>query len=131
MARTPLHQAAVRGTQDSVRDTIDEGFDVNEPDADGLTPLHMAAINKNYDAAKALLEAGAQVDLQDKWGNTSLWRAVFGKDGTLPLVELLIHYGADPTIENESGNSPLKLAQRLQKSDYLDAFAKRGPEADS
>lgn len=94
----------------------------------------MAAINKNYDAAKALLEAGAQVDLQDKWGgNTSLWRAVFGKDGTLPpLVELLIHYGADPpTIENESGNSPLKLAQRLQKSDYLDAFAKRGPEANS
>ncbi len=36
-----------------------------------------------------------------------------------------------PTIENESGNSPLKLAQRLQKSDYLDAFAKRGPEANS
>lgn len=56
MARTPLHQAAVRGTQDRVRDTIGEGYDVNEPDADGLTPLHMAAINNNYGAAKTLLE---------------------------------------------------------------------------
>jgi ankyrin repeat protein len=60
-----LHQAAVRGTQDSVRVTIGEGYDVNEPDADGLTPLHMAAINNNYGAAKILLEAGADVDPQD------------------------------------------------------------------
>jgi ankyrin repeat protein len=126
MARTPLHQAAVRGTQDSVRDTIGEGFDVNEPDADGLTPLHMAAINKNYDAAKALLEAGAHVDPQDKWGNTPLWRSVFGKDGTVQLVKLLVDYGANPSIENESGSSPEKLAQRLQKSDYLDTFRNRG-----
>ncbi|MEN4473129.1 ankyrin repeat domain-containing protein [Mycolicibacterium cosmeticum] len=129
MARTPLHQAAVRGTEGSLRDTINEGFDVNESDANGLTPLQMAAINKNYDAAKALLEAGARVDLQDKWATTSPWRAVFGKDGTLPLVELLLHFGADPTIENESGNSP--LAQRLQKSDYLEGFTKKRPEANS
>ena len=82
MARTPLHQAAVRGTQDSVRDTIGEGYDVNEPDADGLTPLHMAAINNNYGAAKTLLEAGADIDPQDKWGNTPLNRAVFEEERT-------------------------------------------------
>ena len=122
MARTPLHQAAVRGTRESVQETIDEGFDVNEADADGLTPLHMASINKNYNTAKALLEAGAHVDTQDRWGNTPLWRAVFGKDGTVELIELLIDHGADPAIENESGNSPMNLARRLQKSDYLAVF---------
>lgn len=122
MGRNPLHQAAVRGTRESVRETIGEGFDVNEADADGLTPLHMASINKNYDSAKALLEAGAHVDTQDKWGNTPLWRAVFGKDGTVQLIELLIEHGADPTIENGSGNSPMGLARRLQKSDYLSVF---------
>jgi ankyrin repeat protein len=129
MARTSLHQTAVRGSQDRVRQTIDEGYDVNETDADGLTPLHMAAINKNYNAAKALLEAGAHVDVQDKWGNTPLWRAVFGTDSTVDLVELLVDHGADPAVENNSGNSPLKLAQRLQKTDYLSVFDKRnGPK---
>jgi len=122
MARTPLHQAAVRGGPDSIQQMLDEGFDINEPDADGLTPMHMACINKNYGAAKALLEAGAHVDPQDKWGNTPLSRAVFGKDGTVQLVELLIDHDADPAIENGSGTSPMKLAQRLQKSDYLTVF---------
>lgn len=119
MARTVLHQAAVRG---SVRHVIAEGFDINEPDADGLTPLHMACINKNYDAATELLEAGAHVDPQDKWGNTPLNRAVFGKDGTVQLVELLVDHGADPAIENHHGTSPEALARRLQKADYLAVF---------
>lgn len=47
----PLHQAAVRGGGQH-QQMLDEGFDINEPDADGLTPLHMACINKNYGAAK-------------------------------------------------------------------------------
>jgi ankyrin repeat protein len=101
---------------------IDEGFDINEADADGFTPLHLACINKNYDAAKVRLEAGADVDPQDNWGDTPLWRAVFGKNGTVKLIQLLVDHGADPTVENSSGSSPLKLAQRLQKADYLAVF---------
>lgn len=118
MARTPLHQAAVHG---SVRAVIDEGFDVNEPDADGLTPLHMACINKNYDGAKELLEAGAHVDPQDKWGNTPLNRAVFEHDSA-NLVRLLVDHGADPTIENHYGHSPLSEAKRYRQDDYVAVF---------
>ncbi|MCX2716049.1 ankyrin repeat domain-containing protein [Mycolicibacterium sp. J2] len=121
MARTPLHQAAVRGTQDSVRVTIGEGYDVNEPDADGLTPLHMAAINNNYGAAKILLEAGADVDPQDKWGNTPLNRAVFEED-THDLVRLLVDCGSNPTLENYHGHSPLSEAERYRKADCLSMF---------
>ncbi len=118
MARAPLHQAAVHG---SVRAVIDEGFDVNEPDADGLTPLHMACINKNYDGAKELLEAGAHVDPQDKWGNTPLNRAVFERDSA-NLVRLLVDHGADPTIENHYGHSPLSEAKRYRQDDYVAIF---------
>jgi ankyrin repeat protein len=126
MARTALHQAAVSSAE-RTQLRIDEGFDVNEADADGLTPLHIACINKNFDAANVLLQAGAHVDPQDKWGNTPLGRAVFGKDGTVDLVQLLVDHGADPTIENHSAVSALKLARRLQKLDYLVVFENDAP----
>lgn len=108
---------------------IAAGLDVNEADDDGMTPLHHACIEKSYEAAKILLEAGAAVDVRDKWGGTALGRAVYGKDGTVDLVRLLVEYGADPTIENNKGTSPLALAQRTRKADYLALFGADGSQA--
>jgi len=109
MARTALHQAAVSsGERTQMR--IDEGFDVDEADV--------------------LLQAGAHVDPQDKWGNTPIGRALFGKDDTIDRVQLLVDHGADPTIENRSAVSALKLARRLQKLAYLTVFENEDPPRD-
>lgn len=125
MARTALHQAAVSsGERTQMR--IDEGFDVNEADTDGLTPIHIASINKSYDAANVLLQAGAHVDPQDKWGNTPLNRAVF-EVGAAKLVQLLIDHGADPTIANHYGHSPISEVKRYRQTDYLAILEKADP----
>src|SRR5438067_12949476 len=85
--RIPLHQAAVYGNLDDVKQMIATGEDVNATDKQGYTPLHMASQMGYADVAKVLLDAGAIVDAKDAWGNTPLWRAVFAysstRDGTL------------------------------------------------
>lgn len=122
MAWTPLHQAK---SGERIRELIAEGLDVNETDGEGRTPLHVACVNKDYDKAEALLGAGAQVDPLDKWGNTPLNSAVFEKDA-LDLVKLLIEHGADPTIGNINGHSPLSEAKRYQENDYVAVFTAAG-----
>ena len=126
MARTVLHPLAGYNAVEALRREIAAGLDINEADNAGMTPLHHACIEKSYEAAEVLLQAGAAVGLQDKWGNTPLGHAVYGKDGTVDLVRLLVEYGADPTVENNKGNSPLTLAQRTQKADYLAVFGAEG-----
>jgi ankyrin repeat protein len=117
-----LHPLAAFNAVDELRREITAGVDINEPDNTGVTPLHSACVHKSYDTAKVLLEAGAEVNVQDQWGITPLGRAVFGKDGTVELVQLLVDHGADPTIENNKGNSALKLAQSTGKAQYLAVF---------
>jgi ankyrin repeat protein len=123
-----LHPLAGYNAVEELQREIAAGLDVNEADNDGMTPLHHACIEKSFEAAKILLEAGAIVDVRDKWGGTALGRAVYGKDGSVDLVRLLVEYGADPTVENNKGNSPLTLAQRTQKADYLAVFGAQGPQ---
>ncbi|MBA0048022.1 ankyrin repeat domain-containing protein [Mycobacteroides sp. LB1] len=117
MARTDLHYET--WSEERTRELIADGLDVNEADGQGLTPLHFACTSWNPGAAKALLEAGATVDPQDKWGNTPLRRSVGDHPNALALVTLLLEYGANPTIENNYGHSPISLAHQVQGTENL------------
>lgn len=122
VSRTALHASAGYNFVDDLNREIAEGLDINEPDEAGQTPLHHACIHNSLDSARILLAAGADVNPQDQWGNAPLWYAVFSNDSTVEMVRLLVDHGADPAIENNKGNSPLKLARRLQKSDCIAIF---------
>lgn len=78
--------------------------------ADGWTPLHLAAFFGAPRAAANLLAHGAALHSlsQNAMTNTPLHAALAAKQ--LPLVELLLEAGADPTIE-AVGLTPLAIAE--------------------
>ena len=64
--------------------------------------------------------AEMKIDLndQDKFGDTLLHHAIRNND--VESVKVLIHYGADLTISNHSGYSPLSLAKYFQRKTCME-----------
>lgn len=112
---------------------IKAGIDINATEnkiAEQRTALHIAAIKGSAVICGLLLDGGASVDAQDKYGNTPLWRATMKYSGMKPgkreatgeVIALLLARGANPTIVNYSGFSPLDLANTLGGTDVKKFF---------
>lgn len=77
------------------------------------SPLHFSARDQSVPISEILLKNGAVVDAKDSNGNTPLWRAIMSATPDIDLLQLLLRSGADPTLQNNSGVSPLLLAERM------------------
>lgn len=104
-------QAAVRQGHEAVADyLIEHGAKVNLQDKEGKTLLMEMVERGNVDMVRLLLRSG-RVDLnkvEHRYGNTALMKAVIS--GDVDMVRLLIRAGADGTIENKMGKSPMEWA---------------------
>jgi tankyrase len=95
---------------------VKAGADIQETDKNGVTPLHHAVRFRSPVAVETLLRLGAAVNQTCKRsGSTPLHRAVTwsGAPATAgkraqarEIVEILLRYGADPSIKNKSGKIP-------------------------
>lgn len=106
-----------------VKSAIEGGEDLNFADRGGWTALHFAAQNDDAEICQLLLEAGAAVDLVDSFGNTPLWRAVFNCSGDGNCIRVLRSYGADHSLRNRSGISPVDLARTIGNYDVAQYFS--------
>jgi hypothetical protein len=120
--RTPLHLAAADVDGTEVCRLLATGTDPAARDDEGWTPLHFAAQNNAVDVALSLLDAGAPIDAQDVHGNTPLLKAVFNCRGDGTLIRLLRSRGADPSVKNKHGVSPVKLARTIANYDVRQFF---------
>lgn len=75
-------------------------------DEHGRTLLYLTARSGFYDTTEALLKEGAPVNNRQVDGSTPLHGAAYYSQRL--IVELLLRYGADPTIKNKWGNTALK-----------------------
>ena len=92
------------------------------------------AINAGIlDKVKVCIAAGAAVDEVDKDRQTPLYRAIlalnakFGQneiEKAKDIVKILIEKGANVTIANQEGETPLALTQRLGNKKFNDALKK-------
>jgi len=118
---------------------IENGADVNIANKGGWTNLYLATDNRNVEGGdyptrepdmdhlayiRILLDAGAQPNARlvestetrtvftnqwlDENGATAFLRA--SQSGDVPLMKLLLEYGADPHINTELGVTPLAVA---------------------
>ena len=110
---SPLIQAARTGSLDTIRLLLDSGADVNLSGPTGddwdATALQHAILARQPGAVRLLLERGADPNrVAGPNAPAPLLLAAGDTDPT--FVNLLLAHGADPTVEDEDGVTPLARA---------------------
>jgi ankyrin repeat protein len=136
---SPLLAATLNQNYQMGKFLIDQGADVNIPNKGGWTPLYLATDNRNMEGGdyptrtadmdslgyiKLLLDSGANPNARmiessetrtvftnqwlDENGATAFLRA--SQSGDVPLMKMLLDYGADPHINTTLGVTPLAVA---------------------
>ncbi|XHG09575.1 hypothetical protein AWENTII_012623 [Aspergillus wentii] len=146
---TALIQSIAAADQETARELINAGADVDGRDANGATPLMTASHVGNLDMVQLLLQNGATVNAQDRGGlnplifstvqnNVAIARVLLengarvnlGTLGTTPLisaaaenhvemVKLLLSHGADVNAQTRDGCTALMLAARNRGTDTM------------
>jgi len=117
---TALMLAANSNDLASAKLLIEAGASVNRPN---WTPLHYAASKGHTAMMRVLIENDAYIDAESPNGTTPLMMAAYY--ATPNAVKLMLEEGADPTLQNQDGQTALALAaskDKLQSVKYIRAF---------
>ncbi|TGO80148.1 hypothetical protein BELL_0014g00180 [Botrytis elliptica] len=112
---TPLHQASIYGTKQTIQYALEFGIDmdVDVTASFGITPLFFAIYGKKPDITELLLSEGAATNvIYGPRKLTPLHLAVAG--GNELIVETLLQYGADVQARDGAGLTPATLAWDLK-----------------
>lgn len=109
---TPLADAALKGDIDALRLLLVAGARPNVISQEGTQPIHDAALGDNADVIRELATHGADVNARtrDEAQTPLLIAAAMGKT---KAVEALVSLGADLTIKDSKGRTPLDAADGL------------------
>lgn len=109
---TPLHEAAMKGYEDTTQLLLDYDADVLDLNIGKSTPVYLAVANSQIATARLLLQqkSSAQLDIRAKDGWTLLHKAA--DMGNEEMVTLLLQKGAMVNAEDEKTMRPLHLAAR-------------------
>jgi tankyrase len=112
-------------------DALKRGADIHAADKNGVTALHHAVRFRSPTAVRVLIEHGADVNRACRRnGSTPLHRSVTqtGAPGTAgranaarEIIELLLAAGADSTVPNKSGKTPIEYVSDEAIRSLLDA----------
>ncbi len=145
---TPLHMAVLNENWSLADVLLAKGADINKDNDDGNTPINVA---QTETAVQYLLENGADPMLADEGGNTILHKAamsgnypvvkvlldsrktdvnVMNEQGNTPLnftcsaeiAQLLLSRLANPTLADESENTPLHHAAEIEDIDLINVL---------
>ena len=92
---------------------LSAGARINARTIYGETPLILAAIWDRSHCAILLINRGGddlELNDQDNAGCTALYHAAYR--GNMDIVQALLQAGANPTIRNNNGETPLDIARR-------------------
>lgn len=128
---TLLHQACSADSPELVKVLIEQGVDVNAQTTYGDTPLLFAVRHGRPNAmavVSALLKSGATTSqAQTQTGRTALHLAVIG--GHTELVRRLAEAGADASVADNDGLTPLDIATRYCRPTIAALLTSHGAKA--
>jgi ankyrin repeat protein len=138
----PIHIAAAKNEWDMVGFLIANGAEVNVANKTGVQPIHHA-VNCGYfrssaDPVGILVKHGAKVTVADQHGRTPLhWllaetveergkKQGISDSGVqnyeMGLAKALVEAGADPTVIDSAGESPLAIARTTKRKKLVEYF---------
>ncbi|KAK2738312.1 hypothetical protein FQN55_000613 [Onygenales sp. PD_40] len=155
--RTSLHQAALEGQYDALKQLLDQGASPTATDLDKRTPLHLAAkrmhntcvellvvpntVSDDYSKTEATADEAWELlpsvkdafELQDVYGFTPLHLAIIAaewgaRDRAETTIKLLLEGGADPNSKIHSGRSIWRDAVDTKEEWLLDLLKEHGVE---
>ena len=114
---TALHDAAIVGAVEAMKELLLAGGNPDQQDRDGNTALHIAAdasvptlaVDQSVALIRLLLEARAKPDIANAQGLTPLHLASASHDRPDGVAELL-RAGAAPNAQDPKGDTPLHIA---------------------
>ncbi len=124
-----LADAVERQDAAIVRSLLEQGADVDAPQADGMTPLHWAVFHDDARLAQQLVDAGADVAAVTRYGVPAL--SIACTNGNGDIVELLLNAGADPQMTLPGGESALMTASRTGEIGPVAALLARGADVNA
>lgn len=114
----PLHDAARDGNVEQVKQLLDQGAALAEPDPSGEPALLIASLAGHTEIVALLLERGSDIEIRNKGGLTALHAAAYG--GNLDVAKLLVSKGAAVNdAENFYKMSPLHAAAEEGHADVI------------
>ena len=119
-----LNNSILHEDFDKAFSLIESGADVNHRDIINCTPLFYAALQGNLLLVQKLIDKGAQANsINGKSLETPLHMAAIRED--LKAFTLLVKNGANYTIKDRYGRTPLDLAVQNGHGDLLLALKKK------
>ena len=107
---------------DITRRLIAAGANAKAAEQTGVTLLHWAVIANRPAAIPLLVSAGVDINAKDEAGFTALMYAATIDQGSTALVSALRKAGADRTLRNRAGRTPLQQAQFLHHTELAAAL---------
>ncbi|KAB5520686.1 hypothetical protein DKX38_025005 [Salix brachista] len=122
----PLQTLALSGQIKFMDKLLDDGFDIDDKDNDGLTALHTAIIGKKEAVISHLLRKGASPHIRDRDGASPLHYAV--QVGAMQTVKLLLKYEVDVNATDNEGWTPLHIAVQTRNRDIAKILLVNGAD---
>ena len=115
--RAALHEASAEGHEKALRLLFEREVDTNARTILGReSALHLAASNGHHRACRLLLRRGCEVDNFNGAGEAPIHHA-----GTIEVVNVLIHYGASPSMPNANGLTAMETIEYPEVVECIEA----------
>jgi ankyrin repeat protein len=122
-SESALSEAVTFGYPDIARVLITAGADAALIASSGINLLHWAAITDRPQLVRVLVDARVPVNAMDDNGYTPLMYAATIDFGDTEILRALLNAGADKTIRNYEGRTPLAQARRYKHSRLVEVLS--------